>query len=139
MAAFPAQITPVKQYLCPCEQVAHKVIVYVSECRLLLLFVVQSPAERELYETKTERKYLLLRNLYTENQSPFVHLILGLNSAYIFPVRRYCDTCEIFRPNDAHHCAVCDCCVSGFDHHCTCDFYRFPTDFRVISTDFWCN
>ena len=32
--------------------------------------------------------------------------------------RKFCSTCRVFRPLDAHHCAVCDACVGGFDHHC---------------------
>lgn len=31
---------------------------------------------------------------------------------------RWCFTCGIFRPLDAHHCSLCGHCVGHFDHHC---------------------
>jgi len=31
---------------------------------------------------------------------------------------RYCDLCESYRPPDAVHCASCDVCIAGYDHHC---------------------
>ena len=31
---------------------------------------------------------------------------------------QWCDTCHIFKPIRAHHCARCGFCVDRLDHHC---------------------
>ncbi|XP_055374344.1 palmitoyltransferase ZDHHC20-B isoform X2 [Condylostylus longicornis] len=31
---------------------------------------------------------------------------------------RFCDKCKIIKPDRAHHCSVCGCCVLKMDHHC---------------------
>ncbi|CAL2039974.1 unnamed protein product [Caenorhabditis brenneri] len=33
-------------------------------------------------------------------------------------VERFCFTCWIPKSSSAHHCAQCDKCMDGFDHHC---------------------
>ena len=29
-----------------------------------------------------------------------------------------CSRCQSYKPKGAHHCRICDRCISGMDHHC---------------------
>lgn len=31
---------------------------------------------------------------------------------------RFCDRCQVIKPDRTHHCSVCGVCVLKFDHHC---------------------
>ncbi|XP_062370644.1 palmitoyltransferase ZDHHC20 isoform X1 [Cinclus cinclus] len=31
---------------------------------------------------------------------------------------RYCDRCQLIKPDRCHHCSACDVCVLKMDHHC---------------------
>ncbi|NXT79272.1 ZDH15 Palmitoyltransferase, partial [Zapornia atra] len=31
---------------------------------------------------------------------------------------RFCDTCQLIKPDRCHHCSVCAVCVLKMDHHC---------------------
>ncbi|XP_044297437.1 palmitoyltransferase ZDHHC20 isoform X3 [Varanus komodoensis] len=31
---------------------------------------------------------------------------------------RYCDRCQLIKPDRCHHCSACDLCVLKMDHHC---------------------
>ncbi|KAK3521949.1 hypothetical protein QTP70_020052, partial [Hemibagrus guttatus] len=48
---------------------------------------------------------------------------------------RYCDRCQVIKPDRCHHCFTCDKCVLKMDHHCPClgDGYTCPA--RLVSTD----
>ena len=34
--------------------------------------------------------------------------------------RKWCTTCELWRPTTASHCSQCKRCIYGHDHHCGC-------------------
>ncbi|XP_072562646.1 palmitoyltransferase ZDHHC20-B-like isoform X1 [Paramormyrops kingsleyae] len=31
---------------------------------------------------------------------------------------RYCDRCQVIKPDRCHHCSACDVCILKMDHHC---------------------
>ena len=31
---------------------------------------------------------------------------------------RYCEKCQLIKPDRAHHCSTCDSCILKMDHHC---------------------
>lgn len=35
-----------------------------------------------------------------------------------FLVIRFCEKCQLIKPDRAHHCSVCSTCVLKMDHHC---------------------
>ena len=38
--------------------------------------------------------------------------------AAMYQRKRYCVICNIFKPDNSHHCSRCDVCILGMDHHC---------------------
>uniref|UniRef100_A0A8C6VLM1 Palmitoyltransferase n=1 Tax=Naja naja TaxID=35670 RepID=A0A8C6VLM1_NAJNA len=58
-----------------------------------------------------------------KKQKSFKVLILNLCISYldfeIFNIAiRYCDRCQLIKPDRCHHCSACDLCVLKMDHHC---------------------
>ncbi|CAI9538656.1 unnamed protein product [Staurois parvus] len=50
--------------------------------------------------------------------------LLSLQRSYPFYTRtangaiRFCDRCQVVKPDRCHHCSVCGMCVLKMDHHC---------------------
>ncbi|XP_013360949.1 PREDICTED: probable palmitoyltransferase ZDHHC20 isoform X5 [Chinchilla lanigera] len=70
-----------------------------------------STSEKEAYikEFSQERQQEILRRaardlpIYTTTASKTI---------------RYCEKCQLIKPDRAHHCSACDTCVLKMDHHC---------------------
>ncbi|XP_032774217.1 palmitoyltransferase ZDHHC20 isoform X1 [Rattus rattus] len=70
-----------------------------------------SNSEKERYEKEfsQERQQDILRRaardlpIYTTSASKAI---------------RYCEKCQLIKPDRAHHCSACDRCVLKMDHHC---------------------
>nr|XP_008019885.2 palmitoyltransferase ZDHHC20 isoform X2 [Chlorocebus sabaeus] len=70
-----------------------------------------SNSEKERYEKEfsQERQQEILRRaarvlpIYTTSASKTI---------------RYCEKCQLIKPDRAHHCSACDSCILKMDHHC---------------------
>nr|XP_023693661.1 probable palmitoyltransferase ZDHHC20 [Paramormyrops kingsleyae] len=38
---------------------------------------------------------------------------------------RYCDRCQVIKPDRCHHCSACDVCILKMDHHCPWYVYYY--------------
>ena len=51
--------------------------------------------------------------------------------------KRWCDVCQAFKNERAHHCSICKACVDKMDHHCpwvvNCIGYRNHKAFWLFS------
>ncbi|XP_056266540.1 palmitoyltransferase ZDHHC20-A [Pseudoliparis swirei] len=68
-------------------------------------------AEKELYEQE-ER---------AETQQEILQKVAKNLPVYTFKAGkavRYCDHCQIIKPDRCHHCSTCEKCVLKMDHHC---------------------
>ncbi|XP_051972027.1 palmitoyltransferase ZDHHC20-A isoform X2 [Xyrauchen texanus] len=70
-----------------------------------------SNSEKELYEKeeRPEAKQDILKKVARE-----LPIYTRTGSGAI----RYCDRCQLLKPDRCHHCSTCDMCVLKMDHHC---------------------
>ncbi|XP_066225300.1 palmitoyltransferase ZDHHC20 isoform X2 [Saccopteryx leptura] len=70
-----------------------------------------SKSERERYEKETsqEQQQEILRR--TARDLP-IYTTSGSGTI------RYCERCQLIKPDRAHHCSACDTCILKMDHHC---------------------
>ncbi|GAA6069961.1 palmitoyltransferase ZDHHC20-B isoform X1, partial [Tachysurus ichikawai] len=68
-------------------------------------------AEKELYE-KEERPETQQEILKRVASSLPLYTRTGTGAI------RYCDRCQVIKPDRCHHCSACDMCVLKMDHHC---------------------
>nr|XP_044633381.1 palmitoyltransferase ZDHHC20 isoform X6 [Equus asinus] len=75
----------------------------------LKFYLSSSDKERYEKEFNQERQQEILRR--TARDLP----IYTLSAARTI---RYCERCQLIKPDRAHHCSACDICVLKMDHHC---------------------
>ncbi|XP_063806764.1 palmitoyltransferase ZDHHC20-like [Pseudophryne corroboree] len=65
--------------------------------------------DKELYQEEKRKEYK--KYILTEAVKSMPISIIG--------EIRYCEKCEMIKPDHCHHCATCDVCVLKMDHHCS--------------------
>ncbi|KAI9250556.1 DHHC palmitoyltransferase-domain-containing protein [Phascolomyces articulosus] len=86
--------------------------IYLVPLHLWLILLLTSYARVVMKEPGTPRKAMMVMMERTD-------MILQTKPPYksILP-QRWCETCQWWKPDRAHHCRVCDTCVLRMDHHC---------------------
>ncbi|KAI9260255.1 DHHC palmitoyltransferase-domain-containing protein [Sporodiniella umbellata] len=86
-------------------------IVYIALFNVFIVLFFVSYA-RIVLKTPGYAKALveIEQNTATSFDQRIPHSVLG------YPV--WCATCQLWKPDRAHHCRVCDACVLKMDHHC---------------------
>uniref|UniRef100_A0A8C5Z4X4 Palmitoyltransferase n=1 Tax=Marmota marmota marmota TaxID=9994 RepID=A0A8C5Z4X4_MARMA len=80
-----------------------------KEVNLMLFYLSNSDKEHYEKEFSHERQQQILRRaardlpIYTTSASRTI---------------RYCEKCQLIKPDRAHHCSACDKCILKMDHHC---------------------
>ncbi|XP_077926709.1 palmitoyltransferase ZDHHC20 isoform X8 [Halichoerus grypus] len=90
-------------------------------------------SEKERYEKEfsQERQQEILKRaardlpIYTTSASRICSYNTCVSTekitASFFPLLsaiRYCERCQLIKPDRAHHCSACDICILKMDHHC---------------------
>ncbi|XP_037656288.1 palmitoyltransferase ZDHHC20 isoform X5 [Choloepus didactylus] len=76
-------------------------------------------AEKERYEKEfsQERQQEILRR--AARDLPIYTTSASRTSFSFFNVAiRYCEKCQLIKPDRTHHCSACDLCILKMDHHC---------------------
>nr|XP_051706650.1 palmitoyltransferase ZDHHC20 isoform X3 [Oryctolagus cuniculus] len=70
-----------------------------------------SNSEKERYEKEfsQERQQEILRRVARD---------LPIYTTSASRTIRYCEKCQLIKPDRAHHCSACDTCILKMDHHC---------------------
>lgn len=70
-----------------------------------------SKSDKELYEKEERQEYQqeILRRAAKD---------LPIYTTTATKAIRYCERCQLIKPDRCHHCSACDVCVLKMDHHC---------------------
>ncbi|GCB69402.1 hypothetical protein scyTo_0001049, partial [Scyliorhinus torazame] len=67
----------------------------------------------------SRKKILDIMELELQDMQVLSHSFGGTDPCFLLSSAiRYCDRCQVIKPDRCHHCSICDTCVLKMDHHC---------------------
>ncbi|XP_077480734.1 palmitoyltransferase ZDHHC20-B isoform X2 [Stigmatopora argus] len=111
---FSRPSNPSKEVSCNPEQLYCAIYVNGLKWPVLNLYFLQyclPKAEKEHYE-KEARPESQQEILWRAATNLPIYTRTGAGAI------RYCDRCQVIKPDRCHHCSACDMCVLKMDHHC---------------------
>ena len=76
-----------------------------------------------LYNLDEQERYPNpLTSSSSQSHSSQEELVAGPSSRFIETksngLKRYCQKCQLYKPDRTHHCSICNQCILKMDHHC---------------------
>ncbi|KAA8588538.1 hypothetical protein FQN60_009883, partial [Etheostoma spectabile] len=102
---FTRPMNPLKEWTC----LEHLALILTTALRLCRFHLSYSDKELLEREDRGESQQEILRRIAKD-----LPIYTRTNSGAI----RFCDRCQLLKPDRCHHCSVCDKCILKMDHHC---------------------
>uniref|UniRef100_A0A2K6MZK5 Palmitoyltransferase n=1 Tax=Rhinopithecus bieti TaxID=61621 RepID=A0A2K6MZK5_RHIBE len=93
-----------------------KTVVYLVAFHLFFVMFVWS-YWMTIFTSPASPSKELLSNSETELPRKQQEILRRQQELYLSTIR-YCEKCQLIKPDRAHHCSACDSCILKMDHHC---------------------
>ncbi|XP_033871610.1 palmitoyltransferase ZDHHC2 isoform X1 [Acipenser ruthenus] len=103
-----------------CVVAYHLFFIMFSWAYWKTIFTTPMNPSKEFHLSYTDRE-ILEREERGETQQEVLRRIakdLPIYTRTLSGAIRYCDRCQLVKPDRCHHCSVCDKCILKMDHHC---------------------
>ncbi|XP_012868129.1 PREDICTED: probable palmitoyltransferase ZDHHC20 [Dipodomys ordii] len=98
--------------------ISRKTVVYLVAFHLFFVMFVWSYGMTIFTTPATPSKELFILKIKPYHQNTSICTSFSI-FFYLFHVAiRYCEKCQLIKPDRAHHCSACDTCILKMDHHC---------------------
>ncbi|KAH0625111.1 hypothetical protein JD844_033239, partial [Phrynosoma platyrhinos] len=82
------------------------------------IFTSPASPSSEFSLSKTDKEQYEKEERPESQQEILRRAAKDLPRSCVYMTIRYCDRCQLIKPDRCHHCSACDLCVLKMDHHC---------------------